>query len=121
MPANSSPSSSVIASRMDELLARAGARDRANIEKHLALLDTEGKQDHARLWRRLAGSMSALAPMPVTMASTGTTQFFIADGKFRMQVFALEDKKDGLLLIYLPDVMDRALKDKVVFKAGDHF
>jgi hypothetical protein len=37
-------------------------------------------------------------------------QFFVADGKYRMQVFALEDGRDGRVVVYLPDVLAAAEK-----------
>ena len=37
-------------------------------------------------------------------------QFYIADGKYRMQVFALEDLQDGNMTIYGPDVLEEAVK-----------
>src|SRR5439155_13918638 len=45
--------------------------------------------------------------------------FFIPDGKdgkYRMQVFALEDQRDGKILLYLPDVVADAIKGGVLGK-----
>jgi hypothetical protein len=94
----------------DGLLAKAGQKDRTNIEKHLAAIDAE----HAALWQRLARSLATLAPLAMTTVGQQATQFFIADGKYRMQVFALEDQHDGLVVTYIPDVLDEALKLKIV-------
>ena len=88
------------------MLAQAGVRDRVNIEKHLTACDAEAEPGHAQLWRRLAAKLSELAPLPVHTAASQMVLFFIADGKYRMQVFALEDCHDGSLSVYLPDVME---------------
>jgi hypothetical protein len=38
-----------------------------------------------------------------------------------MQVFALEDRNDGAILLFLPDVMDAAVKAKLVTKSGGQY
>jgi hypothetical protein len=121
MPADLPTDAAAVSSRIDDLLARAGARDRANIEKHLTACDAETDKEHGKLWRRLVSSLWGMAPMPVTMVGSQAMQFFIADGKFRMQVFALEDRSDGVISLYLPDVMHIAIKDKTVIKAGEEY
>jgi hypothetical protein len=45
--------------------------------------------------------------------------FFIPDGKYRMQVFALEDKRDGHLQVYVPDVLADAAKKKIIGKSTE--
>ena len=48
-------------------------------------------------------------------------RFFVADGKYRMQVFALEDNADGLLGIYLPNVLASAVSAKLLVKSGGQY
>jgi len=106
-----------------DLLARSGAKERASIEKHLAACDAENDPAHGKLWRRIAGRLGGLSPMNVQTAGQHAVMFFIPDGKYRMQVFALEDQRDGLLLVYLPDVLDQAVKAKILTKpnaAGEY-
>lgn len=100
---------------LDALLAKAGQRDRANVEKHLAAVDPA----HATLWRRLMRSLATLAPLAIQTVGQAAVQFFIADGKYRMQVFALEDASDGHLILYTPDVYDEARKLKLIPAEGD--
>jgi len=90
---------------METFLTGLAGKDRSNIEKHLAACDAEPDPTHGKLWRRLAVSLRKLAPLPVTTVGQHAVQFFIADGKYRMQVFALEDARDGRLMIYLPDIL----------------
>jgi hypothetical protein len=41
-------------------------------------------------------------------------RFFVPDGQYRMQVFALEDLRDGVLSIYCGDALDEAIAAGVV-------
>jgi len=100
----------------EAFLASVGNKDRLNIQRHLAILDAEAGPGHGRLWRRVAVALRKLAPMPVQTVGQQIVQFFVPDGKYRMQVFTLEDKRDGTLLVYLPDVRDEAVKAKVLGK-----
>jgi hypothetical protein len=107
--------------RYEELLARCGVKDRANIEKHVATCEAEPNPGHAHLWRRIAGSLGALAPMPAQTLGQQVVLFFIPDGKYRMQVFALEDRNDGKIIVYLPNVLTQALREKIIAKSGSHY
>src|SRR4051812_21850162 len=112
------------------LLTRLGARDRQAVEKHVAVCEAEATPEHADLWRRMAGMLARLAFAPVAAAGerTGQTsrqfgvqttgqralQFFAPDGKYRRQVFALEDLRDGVLVVYMVDALEAALKAGIV-------
>ena len=104
----------------ERVLARASARDRAVIEKHMAFCDGEAAPGHARLWRRLITHISSLVPLPVQMAPQAAI-FFVADGRYRLQVFALEDRKDGFLTLYLPDVLADALAQKILVETDNGY
>ena len=98
------------AADMETFLTGLAGKDRSNIEKHLAACDAEPDPAHGKLWRRLAVGLRRLAPLPVTTVGQHAVQFFIADGKYRMQVFALEDGRDGRVIVYLPDILAEAEK-----------
>jgi len=108
----------ILAEQFEPVLDRAGTKERAKIEKHLAVCDAEASAVHGQLWRRLAAILGELAPLAVQSAGNNTWKFFIADGKYRMQVFALEDSFDGVLKIYLPDVLNEAVKTKILAKTA---
>jgi hypothetical protein len=110
-----------VAGRFEALLAETGAKDRTNIEKHLAACDAERDPQHAMLWRRLVVTLRQLAPMPMVTIGSQVVRFFIADGKYRMQVFAIEDNRDGMVSIYLPNVMAKAVREKLVVKKGEQY
>ena len=99
-----------------DFLAALSARDRANIEKHMAVLDAEPSPSHSKSWRKIALLCRRLAPMSANTIGPQVVQFFVADGKYRMQVFALEDRRDGTILLFLPDVLEKALKAGILGK-----
>jgi hypothetical protein len=102
---------------LDVLLSKAGQKDRLNLEKHLAAVDastSESNAAHGKLWRRLARALATLAPLAVQTVGQQAVQFFIADGKYRMQVFALEDLLDGKISVYIPDVLADATRMKIL-------
>jgi len=100
----------------DAVLAKTGAKDRTHIQRHLAAADAEPEPAHAALWRRLAEMLAALAPLPITATGHTAVMFFVPDGKYRMQAFALEDQSDGRITVYLPDVLADAIKKKILKK-----
>lgn len=102
---------------IEVLLAKAAQKDRSNVEKHLVALDAEPASARAGAWRRLTRSLATLASPQIATVGQHAIQFFIPDGKYRMQVFALEDKDDGQIAVYIPDVLADALKAKLVSKS----
>lgn len=114
------PSSTEIAARLEEMLSKVTAKDRAGVEKHLALCDAEGDAAHGKVWRRMAGLLGGLVSLPARTCGPTALTFFIPDGKYRKQVFALEDRRDGTLLVYIPDVTQKALEQTLLAK-GDEF
>ncbi len=101
----------------DGFLSKLGARDRLNVDRHIAACEAEPTADHHRLWRRLASSLYGLAPHSIQTVGQQAVQFYIPDGKYRMQVFAMEDQRDGKVLIYTIDVLRQAIKDGVLMPA----
>jgi hypothetical protein len=113
-----SKSAAVAASNdLSSVLATASSKDRTSIEKHLAACDAEGSPEHGELLRRLLLTLGTLAPHALATMGQGAVQFFIPDGKYRKQVFALEDQRDGTVNVYLPNVLAQAIRAKVL-KAG---
>src|SRR4051794_23420722 len=87
----------------DAFLLRLGPRDKAAVERHVAVCEGEPTGDHANLWRRLACLMATLATKAVTTAGQRAVQFFAPDGKYRRQIFAMEDLRDGNVAVYVLD------------------
>ena len=103
----------------DGFVARLGDRDRLNVTRHLTACETDGQAGHAVLWRRVVGILGDLSPHAAKMSGMRAIQFFAADGKHRKQMFALEDARDGVLLVYAPDVLRGALAAKTIALNGD--
>jgi hypothetical protein len=101
-------------STMEEFFKNVSAKDRTGVEKHLAVIDAEPDAAHGRIWRHLAKTLRRLAPLALQTAGQHAVQFFVADGKYRMQAFALEDQRDGKIQVYLPDVLEEAAKARVL-------
>ena len=102
---------------IETFLSKLGAKDRANAEKHLAACDAEGDPRHGILWRRLACAMKTLAPHATKVNGRESVQFYVPDGKYKMQVFALHDARDGTLNVYLGNVLKEGLKAGVISTA----
>lgn len=94
----------------DALLAKLPGKDRANLEKHVAALGLEPDGQHLSVWRRIVSALATLAPHAAQTVGQQAVQFYVPDGKYRKQVFALEDLRDGKLSIYAPDVLSAALE-----------
>ncbi len=98
----------------DTFVAALGQRDRTNIERHVTALGALPNAQHAKVWKRLVSSIATLAPLAAVTNGQQAIQFFIADGKYRMQAFAIEDQRDGKISVYTPDALSDALKAKVI-------
>jgi hypothetical protein len=94
------------------VLARPGTSGKTHVEKHLVSCDAEIDSSHARLWRRLFLHLAELTHLPVQAVADGV-MFFAPDGRYRMQVFALEDHNDGVVRVYVPDIADPILAQKL--------
>jgi hypothetical protein len=93
----------------EEFLAKLPQKDRVNAEKRVVVLAASGAPGLAELWRRVAAALMTLAPHAAKLVGKQTVQYYAADGKYRMQVFALEDLQDGKLTVYCPDVLADAV------------
>jgi len=103
-------------------LQKLAPKDRINAEKHVATCETEPDSRHALLWRRLVCRLMELAGHSANLnRMPQSAQFYLADGKYRMQVFALEDDPSGALSIYCGDVLDQMVKSgKLIAQEGEH-
>jgi|KBSSwiStaDraftv2_1062776.scaffolds.fasta_scaffold285022_2 hypothetical protein len=98
---------------MESLLAQLGAKDRLTVEKQMAALDAGDDTGRATLWKRLFATLMSLAPHRAKI-NAQSMQFYQADGKHRRQVFAMEDGGANTLNIYCEDILDGAIKAKLL-------
>ena len=94
---------------VEAVLTKAGTKARGHLEKHFAACDASANPERGKLWRHLMVTLNKLAPLPVLTAGSHAVQFFVPDGKYRMQAYALEDPGDGTLLVYAPDALAEAV------------
>src|SRR4051812_6617140 len=100
-----------------QFLAKLSPKDRAGAERRVSALEAVPNPAGALLWRRLACALMTLAPYAAKLVGKQTLQIYVADGKYRMQVFALEDLQDGNFTIYCPDILDEAVKAGLLMPA----
>ena len=98
----------------DAFLDKLGDRDRLNVQRHVAFCETEQTDVHERSWKRIACCLSQLAPLTPSVTGQRAVRFFAADGKYRLQLFALEDLRNGVLVVYSSDTLNAALGAGVV-------
>jgi hypothetical protein len=99
-------------------LGRLGQKGLAAVEKHVELCEADAAQGHGRRWKRIAGMLGQLAPHAIETAGHQAVKFHIPDGKYRQQVFALEDAGTGMIYIYLPDITASAVVKKLLKPVG---
>ena len=102
----------------DAMLARFSPKDRDGFERQINACITKGGEPLAAMWREFAALFLTLATRPPKLTGVNTMQFFIPDGKHRKQVFAMHCTDEGLLNLYLPNVLDDAIKAGIVAKVG---
>jgi hypothetical protein len=96
----------------ETFLSKLGAKDRLNVERHVAAV--EENPGHAKMWRRMACTMMTLGSHSAKANGQQTMQFYVADGKYRMQVFALEDLRSGKVVVYATNCLPEAIKTKLL-------
>ena len=89
----------------EEFLGKLSPKDRVSAERRVGVLEASAGPALAELWRRLAASLMTLSPHAAKLVGKQTVQYYVPDGKYRMQVFALEDLQDGNMTVYCPDVL----------------
>ncbi len=97
-----------------DFCARLTVKERAYAEKRSAAM--EGDPARQRLWQHLAARLLALAGHSAKVNSTESIQFYAPDGKYRMQIFALQDIVPEYLSIHCRDTLDTLLEKKLLHK-----
>lgn len=98
----------------DDFMARVSGSGRTAVERHLAACDKEMAPAHVRLWKRLVGLLGRLTPDAAPVPAARAVRFYVPDGKYKLQLFAVEDLRDGKLAIYLDDTRATAFREGVL-------
>lgn len=109
---NWSSTSPVLERSFDEVIARLAGTGRSSVERHL--IKCENNARHLLLWKYLVGLLGRLTPVAMPIAGTLAMRFFVPDGKFKMQLFALEDLQNNELGLYCRDVRAAAISENVL-------
>jgi len=98
----------------EQFLAKLGTKDRLNVQRHVAACDEGPDANHGTNYRRLLCILAAFAPHAAKTHGQQAVQYYIPDGKYRLQVFALQDQRDGTISVYCEDVLEDATAGKIV-------
>lgn len=101
-----------------KVLATLAAKNQQSIQRHLDLIDAEEDGRHGKVWRRLVSVMATLAPAQMKTVQQAI-QFYIPDGAYRKQVFALHDPRNGMLVACCENILPQALKAGVLTAQRD--
>jgi hypothetical protein len=93
----------------ETFLAKLAPKDRVNAQRRVEVLEAEADPSLVQLWKRLTCALMTLASHAAKLVGRQMIQFYVADGKYRMQVFALEDLQDGQFTLYCPNVLKEAI------------
>lgn len=99
---------SIAAEDFEKMLTRLNPKARLAVDKHLELSSVDAALGNGKHWKRLAGLLGRLAPHVIEVKGTAL-KFHIADGKYRQQVFALEDSRLGAIRVYMGDIAKAAM------------
>lgn len=100
----------------DEFLSKFGEKDRKSITRHLELFEEKFGRPVAKRWCRIAHVLMTLAPHPAKFVAQQAVQFYVPDGKYRMQVFALQATIDGALAVYASDVLAEGIRQGILLR-----
>lgn len=94
------------------LLAKLPLKERSYAEKRDLAMEADPAKRNG--WRRLCVFLLELAGHSSKFNSKESVQFYAADGKYRMQIFALQDVVPGELTIHCRDVLDQLIEKKLI-------
>jgi hypothetical protein len=100
-------------------LDKLARKDRLAAEKHVATCEAEIKPNHANLWKRLVCSLATLAPHATKVNGGRSVQFYVPDGKYKMQVFAVGDSGKGTVEVFCGNTLQQAIKAGVLKAVGE--
>lgn len=93
---------------IDAMLLKLGVREQSAQARRLATCEQTNPK-RAQAFRRLAALLFSLASSRPRMVQRAI-QFYIPDGKYQLQVFALDDATDGTLVVCCEDMLAAAIE-----------
>jgi hypothetical protein len=110
-----------ISPELANFLTKLSARERTAVEKTLAATPETriAGSFGSELWAKLTIGIMSLGDFTAKLSGKDGLQFFAADGKYRVQVFALQNRTDGGFYVYTKDVLEQAVAKKLVITPTD--
>ncbi len=93
----------------DTAIAGLSFKDRGSIDRQLVARENAPVFGLAHRWRHLVAHLLGLAPGLIKLVGVHTMQFYVPDGKYRKQVFALHATPLGEMFVCTPDIVDDAI------------
>lgn len=97
----------------DEAFERFPQKDRASLQKHLDAMASLPRA-YTDTWKGLLLTCAQHAPQAFQAVGTEAVRFFVQDGSYKLQMFALEDKLAEPIRVYLPNILEDAIKTKLL-------
>ncbi|HUO10686.1 MAG TPA: hypothetical protein VM008_20465 [Phycisphaerae bacterium] len=97
----------------ETFLTRLGQKAHAMVENLTDAAAADAAQGYGKSWKRIAGMLGQMAPVGIESVGRAALKFHIPDGKYRQQVFALEES-EGMINVYLPDVSAAAVSRGII-------
>jgi hypothetical protein len=102
--------------RYGALLDRLNEKDRGACTRQAQVIADKFGHQHEIVWKRLLCAMATLSPHALRIVAPHGIQFFVPDGKYRMQVYALHVQPAGTIAAYIPDVLKRAISSGILVR-----
>lgn len=101
----------------DQALEKLPQKDRANMQKHLDAMASLPRAATEN-WKGLFLALMQRAGHSCQAVGTDAARFFVQDGTYKLQMFAMEDKLAESRQVYLPNVLAESIKAKLITRGS---
>ncbi len=101
---------------IDATLLKLGVNERSAQARRLAAIEATNPR-RVKTWKNLATRLFTFAGAR-PRALQRAMMFYIPDGKYQMQVFAIDDAADGTLIVCCEDVLEAAIEAGVITRVA---
>ncbi len=103
----------------ESFLSRLSRKSLTSVEAHVEACSGNAEIGFGRQWKRVASTLAKLAGHAIEASGQHVLRFYIADGKYRQQMFTLDDPRKGSIYLYTPDVLDAAVARGILLAAPE--
>jgi len=94
--------------------AKLAVKDRNRLQQQITAMETKPYPRLGERWQRFACALFTLAPHMPKLTGLHTIQFYIPDGKYKKQMFALHAEDNGAISVYAPNVLQQAASAGII-------